>query len=139
MWCGHCDLRGLQGACSPGKGPARAPQPRAGGLGGAPESDLAWAEQALPVYERLDDTLGIAGTLHRIAEALRDLGDFERSADCSAVASRFGAQTDSALVRPRCTPSATSISTRGDMPIAERYYREALAFDRQEGDVRLRV
>jgi hypothetical protein len=29
---------------------------------GAPESALAWAEQALPTYERLDDTLGIART-----------------------------------------------------------------------------
>ena len=50
-------------------------------IAGAPESSLAWAEQALRIYERLDDTLGIARTLHRTAEALRDLGDFERSAE----------------------------------------------------------
>jgi hypothetical protein len=117
MWCGHCDLRGLQRACSPGKRPARAPQPRAGGLGGAPESDLAWAGQPLPVYERLDDTLGIAGTLHRIAEALRDLGDFERSAELFARFIEIRGANGLALVRPRCTASATSISTRAICPL----------------------
>jgi tetratricopeptide (TPR) repeat protein len=40
-------------------------------ISGAPGSALAWAEQALPIYERLDDTLGIARTLHYIAVALR--------------------------------------------------------------------
>ena len=53
-------------------------------IAGAPESSLAWAKQALPIYERLGDTLGIARTLHGIAEALRDLGDFERSAELFA-------------------------------------------------------
>jgi len=106
-------------------------------IAGAPENTLAWAEQALPIYERLDDTLGIARTLHYIADALRDLGDFKRSAELFA---------RSIEVR-RANGLGSGASTRhslgdlyldaGDMPTAERYYREALALGLQEGDVRL--
>src|ERR1700685_4438527 len=53
-------------------------------IAGAPESALAWAEQALAICERLDDTLGIASALHRLAEGLRALGDFERSVELFA-------------------------------------------------------
>jgi len=56
----------------------------------------------------LTDTLGIAGTLHYIAEALRDLGDFERSAELVPVPSRIGAQTDSAVV-------AATVHSLGDL------------------------
>ena len=106
-------------------------------IAGAPESSLAWAEQALPIYERLDDTLGIARTLHGIAEALRDLGDFERSAELFARSLEIrranglggGAATVHSL--------GDLYLDAGDMPTAERYYREALALGLQEGDVRL--
>jgi predicted ATPase/DNA-binding SARP family transcriptional activator len=106
-------------------------------ISGAPGSALAWAEQALPIYERLDDTLGIAGTLHHIAEALRDLGDFERSAELFArsIEIRRGNGLGS---------GAASVHSLGDLyldaggtPTAERYYREALALGQQESDVRL--
>jgi len=108
-------------------------------IAGAPDSSLAWAEQALPIYARLDDTLGIARTLHRIAEALRDLGDFERSAEL------FTRSIE--IRRTNGLGSGTStVHSLGDlyldaddMPTAERYYREALALVLQEGDVRLRV
>ena len=106
-------------------------------IAGAPESALAWAEQALLIYVRLDDTLGIAHTLHSIAEALRDLGDFERAAELFARsmeirrANGFGS-------------SAATVHSLGDLYLdaddiatAERYYREALAVGLQEGDVRL--
>ena len=106
-------------------------------IAGAPESSLAWAEQALPIYERLDDILGIARTLHRIAEALRDLGDFERSAEL------FTRSIE--IRRTHGLGSATSTVhslgdlylDAGDMPTAERYYREALALALREGDLRL--
>jgi hypothetical protein len=42
---------------------------------------LRWSEQALPIYERLDDPEGIARSLHYIAEGLRDAGEFEWSAE----------------------------------------------------------
>ena len=106
-------------------------------IAGAPESSLAWAEQALPICERLDDTLGIARCLHYIAEALRDLGDFERSAELFARSIEIrranglggGAATVHSL--------GDLYLDAGDMPTAERYYREALALGLQEGDVRL--
>ena len=106
-------------------------------IAGAPESTLAWAKQALPIYERLDDTLGSARTLHYIADALRDLGDFERSAELFARSIELrranglggGAATVHSL--------GDLYLDAGDMPTAERYYREALALGLQEGDVRL--
>ncbi len=106
-------------------------------IAGAPESSLAWAEQALRIYERLDDTLGIARTLHGIAEALRDLGDFERSADLFArsleILRANGLGGGAATVHSLGDLHLDA----GDMPTAERYYREALALGLQEGNVRL--
>src|SRR6202035_4148216 len=96
-------------------------------IAGAPENALAWAEQALPIYERLDDRLGIARTLHSTAEALRDLGEFERSAELFALSIEIrrtnGLGSSAATVH-----SLGDLSLdKGDMPTAERYYLEALA------------
>jgi len=108
-------------------------------IAGAPESTLAWAEQALPIYERLDDTLGSPAPWHYIAEALRDLGDFERSAELFArsieIRRANGLGSGAATVH---SLGDLYLDT-GDMPTAERYYREALALGQQEGDVRLGV
>ena len=106
-------------------------------IAGAPESSLAWAEQALPIYERLDDALGSARALHRIAEALRDLGDFERSAELF-VRSIETRRANSLGSAPSTVHSLGDLYLdAGDMPTAERYYREALALGLQEGDARL--
>ncbi len=106
-------------------------------IAGAPESALAWTEQALPIYERLDDTQGIAHTLHYIAEALRDLGNFERSAELFArsieIRRANGLGSSPATLH---SLGDLYLDTR-DMPTAERYYREALALGLQEGDLRL--
>ncbi len=105
-------------------------------IAGAPDSALAWAEQALPIYERLGDTLGIANTLHHIAEALRDLGDFERSAEMFARSMeirRANGRSGAAAMHSL----GDLYLDAGDMSVAERYYREALALGLQEGDVRL--
>jgi predicted ATPase len=106
-------------------------------IAGAPESSLAWARQALVIYERLEDALGTARTLHRIAEALRDLGDFERSADL------FVRSIETRRANGLGSAASTVHSLgdlyldAGDMPTAERYYGEALALGLPEGDVRL--
>ncbi|MFZ0973657.1 MAG: BTAD domain-containing putative transcriptional regulator [Solirubrobacteraceae bacterium] len=106
-------------------------------IAGAPESSLARAEQALPIYERLDDTLGIARTLHRIAEALRDLGDFDRSAELfvRSIETRRANRLGSAASTVHSLGDL--YLDVGDMPTAEGYYREALALGLQEGDARL--
>ncbi|MGA8718511.1 MAG: BTAD domain-containing putative transcriptional regulator [Solirubrobacteraceae bacterium] len=106
-------------------------------IAGAPESSLARAEQALPIYERLDDTLGIARTLHRIAEALRDLGDFDRSAELfvRSIETRRANRLGSAASTVHSLGDL--YLDVGDMPTAEGYYREALALCLQEGDARL--
>jgi non-specific serine/threonine protein kinase len=108
-------------------------------IAGAPESTLAWAEQALAIYERLDDTLGIARTLHRIAEALRDLGDFERSAELFARSIEIRRANGLGSGAATLHSLGDLYLDAGDMPTAERYYRQALALSLQEGDVRLGV
>jgi predicted ATPase/DNA-binding SARP family transcriptional activator len=106
-------------------------------VAGAPESSLAWARKALASYERLDEALGIARTLHRIAEALRDLGDFERSAELfvRSITTRRAGGLGSAASTVHSLGDL--YLDAGDMRTAERYYREALALGLQEGDVRL--
>jgi predicted ATPase/DNA-binding SARP family transcriptional activator len=108
-------------------------------IAGAPESSLAWAEQALPIYERLDDTLGIARTLHRIAEALRDLGDFERSAELFVRAIETRRATGLGSAAATVHSLGDLYLDAGDAPSAERYYREALALGLEEEDVRLQA
>jgi tetratricopeptide (TPR) repeat protein len=106
-------------------------------ISGAPGSALAWAEQALPIYERLDDTLGIARTLHYIAEALRDLGDFERSAELFARSIEIRRANGLGSGAASVHSLGDLYLDAGDTPTAERYYREALALGQQESDVRL--
>ncbi len=108
-------------------------------IAGAPETSLAWAERALSIYERLDDTLGIARTLHRIAEALRDLGDFERSAELFARSIEIRRANGLGSGKATLHSLGDLYLDAGDMPTAERYYREALALGLQKGDVRLGV
>jgi tetratricopeptide (TPR) repeat protein len=75
--------------------------------------------------------------LHHVAEALRDLGDFELSTE------RFARSIE--IQRANGLGSASSgvhslgdlYLDKGDMPAAARYYREALTLGLQEGDVRL--
>src|SRR4029077_1184011 len=106
-------------------------------ISGAPGSALAWAEQALPIYERLDDTLGIARTLHYFAEALRDLGDFERSAELFARSIEIRRANGLGSGAASVHSLGDLYLDAGDTPSAERYYREALALGQQESDVRL--
>ncbi len=106
-------------------------------IAGAPERTLAWAEQALPIYERLDDTLGIARCLHYIAQALRDLGDFERSAELYTRSIEIRRANGLGSAAAAVHSLGDLYLDAGDMPTAERYYREALALGMQEGDVRL--
>jgi predicted ATPase/DNA-binding SARP family transcriptional activator len=106
-------------------------------IAGAPESALTWAQQALPIYERLNDTLGIARTLHYIAEALRDLGDFEQSAELFARSIEIRRANGLGSSAATLHSLGDLYLDAGDMPTAEHYYREALALGLQEGDVRL--
>jgi predicted ATPase/DNA-binding SARP family transcriptional activator len=106
-------------------------------VAGAPETALAWAERALAIYQRLDEPVGIAGTLHHVAEALRDLGDFDQSA------AQFARSIE--IRRANGLGSGSSgvhslgdlYLDKGDMPSAGRYYREALSLGLQERDMRL--
>ena len=108
-------------------------------IAGALESTLERAEQALAIYERLDDTLGIAHTLHHIAEALRDLGDFERSAELFVRSIEIRRATGLGSSAATVHSLADLYLDKGDMPTAEGYYLEALALGLHEEDVRLGV
>ena len=106
-------------------------------IAGAPDSSLAWAERALSIYEHLDDTLGTAGALHRTAEALRDLGDFERSAELFLRSIEVRRATGLGSGASTVHSLGDLYLDAGDLPTAEGYYREALALSLQEEDVRL--
>jgi tetratricopeptide (TPR) repeat protein len=106
-------------------------------IAGAPKSTLAWAEQALAIYERLDDKPGIARTLHSIAEAVRDLGDFERSAELFARSIEIRRANGLGSRAATVHSLGDLYLDAGDISAAERNYREALALGLQEGDVRL--
>jgi tetratricopeptide (TPR) repeat protein len=106
-------------------------------IAGAPERSLAWAEQALAIYERLDDTLGIARALHFVAEGLRDVGDLERSAELFARSIELRRANGLGDGTSTVHSLGDLYLDAGDMPAAERNYREALALGLQEGDMRL--
>jgi len=106
-------------------------------VAGAPTRALAWAEQALAIYQRLDETVGIVGTLHHVAEALRDLGEYERSAERFARSIEIRRANGLGSGSSGVHSLADLYLDKGDMPTAERYYREALALGLEERDVRL--
>lgn len=108
-------------------------------ISGSPEGMIRWSEQALPIYERLDDPEGLARSLHYIAEGLRDNGEFERSAELYKRAIEI--KREHAL-----TNVAAALHSLGDLSLdqgdprsAERYYHEALALAPEEDDVRLQA
>jgi predicted ATPase len=108
-------------------------------VAGSPAESLKWSEQALEIYERLDDVAGIARAVFYLAEGLRDTGEFERSAELyqRSIESRreHGLGSVSALLH-----SLGDLHLdKGDRPSAERYYHEALALAPEEDDVRLQA
>jgi predicted ATPase len=108
-------------------------------LSGSPEGMLNWSEQALPIYERLDDPEGIARSLHYIAEGLRDLGEFERSAELYTRSIEIRREHGLGNVGGAVHSLGDLSLDKGDLASAERYYSEALAIGPEEDDVRLRA
>ena len=108
-------------------------------VAGSPAESLKWSEQALEIYERLDDVDGIARAVFYLAEGLRDTGEFERSAELyqRSIESRreHGLGSVSALLHSL----GDLYLDKGDLPSAERYYHEALALAPEEDDVRLQA
>jgi non-specific serine/threonine protein kinase len=105
-------------------------------LSGSPEGMIKWSEQALPIYERLNDSEGIARSLHYIAEGLRDGGELERSAELYKRSIEIRREHDLGSVSAALHSLGDLYLDKGDLPSAERYYYEALAQAPQEDDVR---
>ena len=101
-------------------------------LSGSPEGMVKWSEQALTIYERLDDPEGMARSFFYIAEGLRDSGEFERSAELYNRAIDIRREHDLGGI-------AASLHSLGDLsldkhlPTAEHYYYEALALAPRRG------
>jgi non-specific serine/threonine protein kinase len=106
-------------------------------LSGSPDGMLKWSEQALPIYQRLDDPEGIARSLHYIAEGLRDAGEFERSAELYIRAIEIRREHGLGNVGGALHSLGDLSLDKGDLASAERYYSEALAIGPEEDDVRL--
>jgi predicted ATPase len=108
-------------------------------ISGSPEGMIRWSEQALPIYERLDDSEGIARSLHYIAEGLRDSGEFERSAELYERAIEIKREHGLTNVAAALHSLGDLSLDKGDRSSAERYYHEALELAPQEDDVRLQA
>ena len=108
-------------------------------ISGCPEGMIEWSEQALPIYERLDDSEGIARSLHYIAEGLRDSGEFERSAELYKRAIEIKREHALTNVAAALHSLGDLSLDKEDLPSAERYYYEALALAPEEDDVRLQA
>ena len=108
-------------------------------ISGFPKGMIEWSEQALPIYERLDDPEGIARSLHYIAEGLRDSGEFERSAELYKRAIEIKREHGLTQVAAALHSLGDLSLDNGDLPSAERYYYEALALAPEEDDVRLQA
>jgi tetratricopeptide (TPR) repeat protein len=108
-------------------------------ISGRPEGMIEWSEQALPIYERLDDSEGIARSLHYIAEGLRDSGEFERSAELYKRAIEIKREHALTNVAAALHSLGDLSLDQEDLPSAERYYYEALALAPEEDDVRLQA
>ncbi|MBV8217950.1 MAG: tetratricopeptide repeat protein, partial [Solirubrobacterales bacterium] len=108
-------------------------------LSGSPEGMLKWSEQALPIYERLDDPEGIGRSLHYIADSLRDAGEFERSAELYNRAIEIRRKHGLGSVAASIHSLGDLSLDKGDLESAERYYSQALTLGPEEGDVRLRA
>jgi tetratricopeptide (TPR) repeat protein len=100
---------------------------------------IEWSEQALPIYEHLDDSEGIARSLHYIAEGLRDSGEFERSAELYKRAIEIKREHALTNVAAALHSLGDLSLDKEDLPSAERYYYEALALAPEEDDVRLQA
>jgi predicted ATPase/DNA-binding SARP family transcriptional activator len=108
-------------------------------ISGCPEETVKWTEQALTIYERLEDSEGIARSLHFIAEGLRDIGELERSADLYNRAIEIRREHGLGSIASSVHSLGDLSLDRHDLPSAEHYYQEALAAARDEDDVRLQV
>jgi tetratricopeptide (TPR) repeat protein len=108
-------------------------------ISGSPDGMLKWSEQALPIYERLDDSLGIARSMHYIAEGLRDSGEFERSAELYNRSIEIRREHGLGSVSAALHSLGDLSLYKRDLPSAERYYYEALAVAPEEDDVRLQA
>ncbi|MBV9464686.1 MAG: tetratricopeptide repeat protein, partial [Solirubrobacterales bacterium] len=108
-------------------------------ISGSPQGTIAWTEQALAIYERLDDLDGVARSMFYLAEGLRDTGEFERSAELYTSAIELRREHGFGSVGAPLHSLADLYLDKGDLPSAERYYHEALAVAPQEDDVRLQA
>ena len=94
---------------------------------GSPEGMLKWSQQALPIFERLADPEGIARSFHYIADGLREVGQFERSAELYKRSIEIRREHELGSVSAAIHSLGDLCLDKGDLPAAERYYHEALA------------
>jgi hypothetical protein len=87
---------------------------------GSPEGMLKWSEQALRIYERLGDPDGIARSLYYVAEGLRDVGEFERSAELYTRAIEIRREHGGTVAAPLHSLGDLFLD-KGDLTSAERH------------------
>jgi predicted ATPase/class 3 adenylate cyclase len=108
-------------------------------VGGSPERMLEWGEQALKICERLEDPEELARSLFFTAEALREAREFERATERYLRSIEIVRAHGLGSVAARLHSLGDLSLDKGDLPAADRYYREALALGIAEEDLRLQA
>jgi tetratricopeptide (TPR) repeat protein len=100
---------------------------------------LEWGEQALKICERLEDPEELARSLFFTAEALREAREFERATERYLRSIEIVRAHGLGSVAARLHSLGDLSLDKGDLPAADRYYREALALGIAEEDLRLQA
>jgi tetratricopeptide (TPR) repeat protein len=108
-------------------------------ISGSLEAVLKWSEEALAIYERLDDRAGIGRAVFYLAEGLRETGEFERAAELYQRSIESRREHGLGGVSSVLHSLGDLYLDQRDLPSAERYYYEALALAPEEDDPRLQA
>jgi non-specific serine/threonine protein kinase len=95
-------------------------------VGGSSERAIEWHEQALEGSERLDDPKELVRSLHYLADAVRDTGEYDRATELYIRAIEICRRGGLGTLRSLLHSLGDLLLDKGDTREAARYYRESL-------------
>jgi predicted ATPase/class 3 adenylate cyclase len=105
-------------------------------VGGFSERAIDWHEQALEGSERLDDPKELVRSLNYLADAVRDVGEYDRATQLYIRAIEICRSRGPRTLRSLLHSLGDLLLDKGDSDEAARYYRESLALGIEEENTR---
>jgi predicted ATPase/class 3 adenylate cyclase len=105
-------------------------------VGGFSERAIDWHEQALQGSERLDDPKELVRSLHYLADAVRDVGEYDRATELYMRAIEICRRRGPRSLRSLLHSLGDLLLDKGDTSEAARYYFESLALGIEEKNTR---